>query len=655
MDNTKALDVIAYYLSEYDLKAVEQLGYESRKGAFDAIAILFGKSGNYLKRLRDEYDIVTNSYRNGQRNRAPRERINSVAADLKKYSFEKLTETVENVIANAKGEASINYKDEIIQKLLVDGVDDNIVDMKRWVEFFDLYVISNQDSDTVSFKDGFISKEEGYKERAFNSAHGALELSTWNEEIIGKGVISGCVIKAISKTENLVNHNQIVHLKNVLADKKLLSEQVLYQLYLGDDDARAFERVVELFGAKYDLVAALLYIKDIKKYLPVRSNEFDKRFNLLGIDFSMGGKCSWDNYSRYLQIVDNIRVELQNHYRFDIELIDAHTFVWMILEVDEFIKVGANDKELHEITKVKRFRSLDEVQKRRDEEYPRKHIAELDISVEQWSTLIKTVFAQADVELVKRIYLFDNHAATCSELAAQEGKTPFSYNAPVVSLAKRISEELKLPTLHREDGSRVWWRIPFWGKYREDGHFEWKLRPELAEALAEIYPELETYKRDKVELAVDASLASDVSESNFDALAPKFEYQSTPKKKAAPVIVSGHEAYPRDRRISLNALSHAGYECEIDGSHESFIRKNSNVKYTEPHHLIPMSFSAEFEHSLDVEENIVSLCSNCHNQIHYGRDARELIKKLFFQRKDLLEKSGLEITLEKLLIMYGIK
>ena len=27
--------------------------------------------------------------------------------------------------------------------------------------------------------------------------------------------------------------------------------------------------------------------------------------------------------------------------------------------------------------------------------------------------------------------------------------------------AKRIAKELNLPTLHREDGSKVWWRIPF--------------------------------------------------------------------------------------------------------------------------------------------------------------------------------------------------
>lgn len=49
-----------------------------------------------------------------------------------------------------------------------------------------------------------------------------------------------------------------------------------------------------------------------------------------------------------------------------------------------------------------------------------------------------------------------------------------------------------------------------------------------------------------------------------------------------------------------------------------------------------MAFSEQFNVSLDVEENIVSLCSNSHNQIHYGADADKLIEKLYEERKDAL-------------------
>jgi len=56
--------------------------------------------------------------------------------------------------------------------------------------------------------------------------------------------------------------------------------------------------------------------------------------------------------------------------------------------------------------------------------------------------------------------------------------------------------------------------------------------------------------------------------------------------------------------------------------------------------------------NLDRPENIVSLCSSCHNEIHYGKNADQLITYLYHQRKDLLKSKGIDITLEQLLMMY---
>ena len=76
--------------------------------------------------------------------------------------------------------------------------------------------------------------------------------------------------------------------------------------------------------------------------------------------------------------------------------------------------------------------------------------------------------------------------------------------------------------------------------------------------------------------------------------------------------------------------------------------------YTEVHHLIPLCYYAEFDVSLDVPENIISLCSNCHNEIHYGLNADTIITKLFHERKEKLKEAGIEISLERLLKMYAI-
>ena len=110
MDNTRVMDIIEYYLSEYDVDAVETLGYSSGSKAFEKIGILFGKNNNYLKRLRDEYDVVTSSTRRGQCNRPPRKRILKTAAHLSNLTFEELTEIIKSLIENAQ----LNYSDEDI-------------------------------------------------------------------------------------------------------------------------------------------------------------------------------------------------------------------------------------------------------------------------------------------------------------------------------------------------------------------------------------------------------------------------------------------------------------------------------------------------------------------------------------------------------------
>ena len=110
--------------------------------------------------------------------------------------------------------------------------------------------------------------------------------------------------------------------------------------------------------------------------------------------------------------------------------------------------------------------------------------------------------------------------------------------------------------------------------------------------------------------------------------------------------------YPRDRKVSLNALCRANFVCEIDENHPSFIRKGTTLLYTEPHHLIPMSYQDSFERSLDVEANIVSLCSNCHNQIHYGENNVSLIESLYRKRKCELDQTGISISLDVLISLY---
>lgn len=135
----------------------------------------------------------------------------------------------------------------------------------------------------------------------------------------------------------------------------------------------------------------------------------------------------------------------------------------------------------------------------------------------------------------------------------------------------------------------------------------------------------------------------------------EFTWNKTPKNKINDNYEINLQRYKRDIQVAQNALIRARFLCEYDIADRVFLRKGSKKQfYTEAHHLIPLSKSNEFEYSLDIEENIVSLCSHCHNLLHYGRieDKEPILRKLYSERKKALFKCNLDITFEQLVEYY---
>lgn len=156
-------------------------------------------------------------------------------------------------------------------------------------------------------------------------------------------------------------------------------------------------------------------------------------------------------------------------------------------------------------------------------------------------------------------------------------------------------------------------------------------------------------------LVDDSRVLIDVNlHGNFETVGHKLSYDGTPKEKDKTVKECA-TSYKRSRIVAENALIMADFKCEFNPEHATFLRKAINVPYTEAHHLVPLANSDSFDYSLDIEENVVSLCCNCHSQIHYGKNSDVIIKKLFSQRKELLRQAGIVLSEEKLLEMYGIK
>lgn len=135
-----------------------------------------------------------------------------------------------------------------------------------------------------------------------------------------------------------------------------------------------------------------------------------------------------------------------------------------------------------------------------------------------------------------------------------------------------------------------------------------------------------------------------------------FSWNNKPKEKNFnEYSKASSQKYKRDTTVAVNALIRANFLCEYDNSDRVFLRKGSRDRhYTEAHHLIPLSEHNNFEYSLDIEENVVSLCSHCHNLLHYGRyeDKKIILEKLYNERVDVLRKCGINITFEQLFNYY---
>lgn len=118
-----------------------------------------------------------------------------------------------------------------------------------------------------------------------------------------------------------------------------------------------------------------------------------------------------------------------------------------------------------------------------------------------------------------------------------------------------------------------------------------------------------------------------------------------------PIVTSTTTSYRRNQIIVDQSLEGAGYCCEHNAKHQTFIAKATNHAYMEGHHLIPMKFQDDFECSIDVYANIVCLCPICHKLLHYGQTKEKsyVAEGLYEKRQTRLIQSGIDISKQEFL------
>lgn len=140
--------------------------------------------------------------------------------------------------------------------------------------------------------------------------------------------------------------------------------------------------------------------------------------------------------------------------------------------------------------------------------------------------------------------------------------------------------------------------------------------------------------------------------------ARELESEDIPLPKPEPIFdKSKKKRWPRDAQVAAKALHLSKYKCAYDDSHSSFTSKVTGKRYLEMHHLVPMKYQEDFDVRLDRVAQLLALCPTCHRQIHHGTDEEkeQILRKLFYNRREKLEAIGIEIGFKELCKMYNIK
>lgn len=120
----------------------------------------------------------------------------------------------------------------------------------------------------------------------------------------------------------------------------------------------------------------------------------------------------------------------------------------------------------------------------------------------------------------------------------------------------------------------------------------------------------ETIKESQAEYKV--TFENEVNES-LDDSSENRQRRLASRSTKSKVVYRLVQDYRRDPDVVAEALYRAEGFCEKCKEKAPFIKRSNGEPYLEVHHIIPLS-----QGGLDSLENVISLCPNCHREIHFG-------------------------------------
>jgi len=246
---------------------------------------------------------------------------------------------------------------------------------EKQFEAFKLFVEDKSGVSFVSFASNpYTEDQESYKYQIHHLARKALSFQTWIPSDIGTGKIADSVIAAIeipksdlvSTGNNLVPwqsrygeesrpHHPLYESRNNPASRRVL-EECLYKLYRNEDEESSFEDLIQknIFGKTYPLIAYLFFLKDRTRFLPISPNIFFSAFQVLGVDFKISKRCSWEHYSQFIELIAEVKTMLSEQLNSEVSLLDAHSFVFMLAKQMQAENKLADTQEYRDLPETER-------------------------------------------------------------------------------------------------------------------------------------------------------------------------------------------------------------------------------------------------------------------------------------------------------------
>lgn len=442
---------------------------------------------------------------------------------------------------------------------------------------------------------------ETYKHELFEKSQRLLEISRWEPSWVNTGkIIARLKPLVLDNDNNLINtfYNKsdfINHFDKGSDKYDPHSEQAVYDIYRGDSEPFAFENAAKVFGRKYATLAYLFFLKDDTRFLPISPENFEISFKELNIDIKLQGNCYWEEYIRFIRIIDCIRKMLPSFLDLDHEptLLEAHSFVWIVGR-QEFLSwlKGQEYRKTQEKEEENRRLALEERERKR--------------------ALKKSLSDFSDEELL----------AMSSRLIGKEIHNRMKGPAKIMAVSPDLPMSMEIIYIDYDPDKLI--HIELTPSAKSNFYFE----PEELVGLLSIEPELSNVPIEPVDTADEIVIPESEEEQNEQALQLSTEQLRT-------IAVKHRVEHPERQEVSIKqyrrypyiaelAKREANGICQLCGNEAPFVTADGKP-FLESHHIVWLS-----EGGADTIENTVAVCPNCHRKLHYlnSEEDVEFLKSL---------------------------